>query len=85
MVDLKNNNEANVSIIAIYLMTIISLGALYTLLFLEFAIPNLAPMIPDSLGTFKTSTLTILYAIPIIITIVCSLAVLKNALKREVI
>ncbi|MBD3263564.1 MAG: hypothetical protein GF375_00495 [Candidatus Omnitrophica bacterium] len=85
MVDLKNNNEANVSIIAIYLMTIISLGALYTLLFLEFAIPNLGPLIPDDLGTFKTATLTIMYAIPLIITVVCSLAVLKNALKREVI
>jgi hypothetical protein len=85
MVDLKNNNEANVSIIAIYLMTIISIGALYTLLFIEVAIPNLAPLIPDDLGVFKTSTLTIVYAIPLIVILVSSLAVLKNALKREVI
>ena len=84
MTKFKDNNQGNISIIAIYLMTIISLGALYTLLFIEFAIAELAPIIPGSFGDYKTFILMFIYAIPIFIILVSSLAVLKNALKREV-
>jgi len=84
MVKVINNNQGNISIIAIYLMSIISLGALYTLLFLEMAIPNLAPLIPNDLGMYKTVFLMLIWGIPIIILLVSSLAVIKTGLKREV-
>ena len=80
----KNNNYGNISIIAMYLMTIISLGTLYTLFFLELAIPNLAPLIPSDLGMYKTVFLMLIYGMPIIIIVVCSLAVMKSGLKRGV-
>jgi len=77
------NNQGNVSIIAIYILSLIGLGGLYTLFFLEFAIPNLAPHIPAVFDTYKTVILMFLWGIPFFITFIFSLAVLKNALKRH--
>ena len=77
-----NNNNGSITILLVYVFCIISLGALYTLFFIEVAIPELAHLIPES--TYKTLFLTITWSIPLIIGIVISFATIKAGLKRSV-
>ena len=78
---IKDNNASSVPVI-LFAVTILVCGALYTLFFLEIGFPLFDSYIPAS--DSKTFIMMLLYAIPLIVTIVGVLSLLKAGLKRTV-
>ena len=76
-----NDNQGNVTPLIYLILCIVAFGALYTIFFIEVCMPHLAPLIPTS--DYKTYFLMLIWGIPIIITIVISLATIKSGLKRN--
>ena len=77
---LKNNTGSAVPLI-LFVLTIVSCGALYTLFFVEVAYPSLLYMIPDS--DSKTFIMMGMYSIPLFILIVGVLSVIKAGIKES--
>jgi hypothetical protein len=77
---LKDNKDASVVPLILFVLTILGCGALYSLLFLEIALPSLSHMIPDS--DSKTFILMGIYATPLFILVIGVLAFLQAGLKR---
>lgn len=65
----------------LYVLTILSCGALYTLFFVEVAYPSLLYMVPDS--DSKTFIMMGMYAIPLFIIIIGVFAVIKEGIKES--
>ena len=76
------NTDASAVPLLLFILTIIVVGALYTLFFLEVGLPFLKPLIPAS--DSKTFILMIVYALPMIITIVGVLSLIKEAQKKTI-
>ena len=76
---LITNNNGSMLILAGFILLLVAAGALYTLFFLEIAIPVFSPMIPSS--DSKTMIIMLIYAIPAIITIVAVISAFKDSLK----
>jgi len=76
----KNNNASAVPLL-LFIMTILSCGALYTLFFVEVAYPSLLYMIPDSES--KTFIMMGMYAIPLFVLLIGVFSVIKAGLKRD--
>lgn len=82
MRDFRSNNIASAVPVILFVMTIVSCGALYTLLFLQFGIGYFGDMVPAS--DSKTFILTVIYAMPILILVVGVVSLIRAGLKREV-
>ena len=79
---IQNTNASAVPIM-IYIATIFVCGALYTLFFTEIAIPNFEGYLPtNDPGT--TFVLMCIYAIPLFVIVVATIAFIKAGLKRTV-
>ena len=81
MRQLKNNKEGSVVPLILFAITLLFFGALYTIFFVEVALPNLSGYIPAS--DAKTFIIMCIYALPIIVTFVGCIALLKTALERD--
>ena len=76
-----NNSVASAVPLILFLLTIVSMGALYTLFFIEIGYPLLDTIIvPDS--DSKTFIMMCMYAIPLVVLIVGVIALLMAGLKR---
>lgn len=78
---IRDNNDASIIPIMLFLITIFVVGALYTLFFIEVAFPNLKWMIPDS--DSKVFIMMMMYALPLFVMIVGGIALIKEGLKRD--
>lgn len=78
---IENNTGSAVPLI-VFAMTIFSCGALYTLFFIEVAIPEFLDYIPDS--DAKTFLMMCIYAIPLFVLMVCVIGLLKTGLKKMI-
>jgi len=65
-----------------FIMTIIAVGALFTLLFIEIGFPTLLGYIPNS--DSKTFIRMMLYGIPLIVLFVGVICLIREGLKKEV-
>lgn len=83
MKKILSDNRASAVPLLLFIITIFSLGALYTLLFLEVALPSLQSYISD--GPAKEFIIMMIYGIPGIILFIGGIALIKEGLKREVI
>lgn len=77
---LKDNNIGSVVPVILFILTLFGAGGLYTLFFLEIALPELSYLIPAS--DSKTFIFMIIYALPLIILIIGVFSLLKEGLKR---
>ena len=80
MRNIKDNNIGSAIPLILFALTIVSCGALYTLFFVEVAIPTLSDYIPAS--DAKTFVLMGIYSIPVFITLIGVLSLLKSGLKQ---
>lgn len=83
--ELRNFSENNIGSavpLILYVLTIFGVGALYTLLYLEVAIPLLAPLVPDS--DSKVFILMGIYSLPLVMLVIGGVALVKSGLKKEV-
>ena len=76
-----NNNYASPVPLILFILTIVSCGALYTLFFVEVAYPSLLYMIPDS--DSKTFIMMGMYAIPLFIIVIGVFSVIKEGIKEN--
>lgn len=74
------DSYASVVPIILFVLGIFGCGALYSLFFIEFALPELSGFIPDS--DYKTYILMIIYAIPLLVFFVAFFSVLKSGVKQ---
>ena len=81
MREFLNNNYASPVPLILFILTIVSCGALYTLFMVEVAYPSLLYMIPDS--DSKTFIMMVMYAIPLFIIIVGIFALVKEGIKES--
>jgi hypothetical protein len=79
---LKFDNQASVVPVILFILTIIGAGGLYTLFFLEVALPELGYLIPAS--DSKTFIFMCIYALPLVIIVVGVFSLLKEGLKRSI-
>jgi hypothetical protein len=79
--NIKNNNTASVVPLILYVVTIFSLGAFYTLIFTQMLIPTLGYMLPSSDAT--TFILLAIYGIPFLLLVVGGVALIKEGLRRD--
>jgi uncharacterized membrane protein required for colicin V production len=77
---LLSDDTASIVPVLLFILAIVGVGALYTLLFTEVALPIFSSYIPDS--DSKTFIFMIIYALPLIILLVGVFALLKEGLKR---
>lgn len=77
---IKNNTASAVPLI-LFILTILSCGALYTLFFVEVAYPSLLYMVPDS--DSKTFIMMGMYAIPLFILLIGVFSVIKAGIKES--
>ncbi len=80
--DIFKDTDASAVPLLLFLLTIIVCGALYTLFFLEIAIPLLSYLIPSS--DSKTFIMMIIWAMPMIITIVGMISLIKAGQKQTI-
>ena len=80
MRSLKDNNFGSVVPLALFILTIIGCGALYSLLFIEIGIPTFSYMIPE--GDAKIYIMMVIYAVPLFVLIIGMLALFLSGLKR---
>lgn len=78
---LRSSNEASAIPLILFFVTIFSVGALYTLFFLEIGLPELTYLVPAS--DSKTFIIMLMYALPLFIIVVGLISVLKEALKPK--
>lgn len=76
------NNNYGVTNLLLFIITIFGCGALYTLFFLEIALPSFESMIPAS--DSKTFIMMGIYGLPLIILIVGVFSLIRSGLKRGV-
>lgn len=81
MRSLRKNNYASAVPLILFLITIFACGALYTLLFIEIAIPTFDNFIPAS--DAKTLTMMGIYGIPLFILVVGMIAIFLAALRKK--
>lgn len=81
MRSLWNNTEGDVIPLLLYFLTIIGVGGLYSLLFLEIGYPAFLSYIPES--DAKVVIMMCLYAIPLFVILVGLLSMLKTGLKHS--
>lgn len=81
MRDIKNNNYGSVIPLILFVLTILGCGALYSLFFIEIALPSLSYMIPTS--DAKTFIIMGIYAMPLFIFFVGIYAFLQSGLKER--
>ena len=77
---IKNNHASAVPLI-LFILTILSCGALYTLFFVEVAYPSLLYMVPDS--DSKTFIMMGMYAIPLFVLLIGVLSLIKAGIKES--
>ena len=77
-----NNNVGSAVPLILFSMTIVAVGALYTLFFIEIGIPVLGDYVPAS--DSKTFIMMGIYAIPLFVLVVGVISLLKAGLKRSV-
>lgn len=80
--DFKNNTDASAAPLLLFLVTIFVVGALYTLFFIEIAMPLFTGYIPAS--DSKTLTMMIFYGLPMIILFVGGICLIKAGQKRTI-
>lgn len=80
---LRTDNTGAALVVLMFILTIFVCGALYTLLFIEVAIPRLSPLIPDS--DSKILLMMCIYAIPIAVILVSGLAAFKETIRKRII
>jgi len=73
--------DASAVPIMLFAVTILVCGALYTLFFIEVAIPYFGGYVPAS--DSKTFIMMLIYAIPLFVAIVGVLALLQAGMKRQ--
>ena len=78
---LKDNKDGSAIPLILFALTLISCGALYTLFFVDTALPTLSDYIPAS--DAKTFITMGIYSIPIVITLVGVISLLKSGLKQN--
>jgi len=78
---LISNNRGSAIPLILFFLTIFVCGALYTFLFLEFALPQFSSWIPD--GDAKVFIMMGIYSIPLFIIVVGIIALLISGLKRN--
>ena len=77
---LKENTNASVVPIILFILTILIAGSMYTWFFLEIGFPTFTGYIPSS--DAKTLLMTLLYGIPVVILVVGVIALVKAGLKQ---
>ena len=78
---LIKNNQASAIPLILFVLTIVTCGALYTLFFVEVAYPSLLYLIPDSAS--KTFIMMGMYAIPLIIILIGVFSLIKEGVKEN--
>jgi len=81
MIKVSRNNHGSVIPLMLFILTIITAGALYSLLFITVGFETFSSYIPD--GQYKTIILLMFRAIPGIVLIVGVIALLISGLKRR--
>ena len=81
MKSIISDDKASAVPVLLFGMTIIVCGALYSLFFIEIAIPSLSGFIPAS--DSKTFIMMFIYAIPLTVLLIGVLALLKSGIKRQ--
>ena len=81
MINISRNNHGSVIPLMLFILTIITAGALYSLLFIKVGFETFSSYIPD--GQYKTIILLMFRAIPGIILITGVVALLITGLKRR--
>ena len=79
---LLHDKKANALPVILFVLTIITCGALYTLFFIEVAFPLLQGYIPA--GDNKVFVMMLMYAIPLFVVFVGLVALLLQGIKKEV-
>lgn len=82
MRSLSQNTTGSVIPIILFVVTIVGVGALYTLFFLEVGIPQFGDWVPAS--DSKTFIMMGIYAIPLFVLIIGAISLIRAGLKREV-
>ena len=82
MINISRSNYGSVIPLMLFILTIITAGALYSLLFITVGFETFSSYIPD--GQYKTIILLMFRAIPGIVLIVGVIALLISGLKRRV-
>lgn len=77
-----SNNVGSAVPIILFAVTLVSVGALYTLFFIQFGIPTFGSWIPAS--DSKVFIMMCIYAMPLFILIVGVISLLKAGVKRSV-
>jgi len=72
---------ASIVPIILFVLTIVVIGALYTLFFIEIGIPTFTSWIPAS--DSKTFIMMLIYAMPVIILLVGAISLVREGMKRE--
>ena len=78
---IQKNNDGSAVPLILFILTILSCGALYTLFMVEVAYPSLLYMIPDS--DSKTFIMMGMYAIPLFIILIGVFALVKEGIKES--
>ena len=81
MRDIIKDNNSSVVPLLLFVITVVSCGALYTLFFVEVAYPSLLYMIPDS--DSKTFIMMGMYAIPLFVLLIGVFSLVKEGIKRD--
>jgi len=76
-----NNQYGSAIPLLLYVISIIGLGALYTLLFIEVAYPSLLYMVPES--DSKIFIMMGMYSLPLLLIVIGVLALIKSGLKKN--
>ena len=82
MISVSRGKYGSVIPLMLFILTIITAGALYSLLFITIGFETFSSYIPD--GQYKTIILLMFRAIPGIVLIVGVIALLISGLKRRV-
>ena len=77
---IRDNNGSAVPVI-LFVVTLIAVGALYTLLFIEICIPTLGGYIPAS--DSKTLIMMFIYAMPLTVLLVGIVSLMLAGVKRN--
>jgi len=80
--EFKTNTDASAIPIILFVITIVSCGALYSLFFIEVAYPELKSLVPNS--DSKTFIMMLMYALPLIVIVIGGISLIKAGLKRTV-
>ena len=78
----KDDNNGSIIPIFYYVITLVVMGALFTLFFLEVFFP-LTEMITISDSPYKTAIMFFLRGLLVIILVVCSLGLIVSGLKQR--